>query len=58
MQSQQSIILYKVTHDLSTSSPEEDEKYAVKTSRSTSSVTNYTVRQTRNLVIIVIYHDE
>ena len=32
MQSQQSIILYKVMHDLSTSSPEEDERYAVETS--------------------------
>ena len=37
--SQQSIMLYKITHDQSTSSPEEDWQYAVETSRSTSNVT-------------------
>ena len=33
------IMFYKITHDQSTSSPEEDSQYAVETSRSTSHVT-------------------
>ena len=32
-------MLYKITHDQSTSSPEEDQQYAVEMSRSTSHVT-------------------
>ena len=53
MKAQQSIVLYKVTRNQSTSSPEEDQQYAVETSRSTSHVTknDHIVRQT-----IILYY--
>ena len=48
---------YKITHDQSTSSPEEDYQYAVETSRSTSHVTTSWEKR-KNLALIVIRHDE
>ena len=48
---------YKITHDQSTSSPEEDYQYAVETSRSTSHVTTSWDKR-KNLALIVIRHDE
>ena len=49
-------MLYKITHDQSTSSPEEDQQYAVETSPSTSR--DYIMRQMKNLAFIVIHHQE
>ena len=48
---------YKITHDQSTSSPEEDYQYAVETSRSTSHVTTSWDKR-KNLALIVIRYDE
>ena len=53
-QSQQGIMLYKIAHDQSTSSPEAEcsRNVAIYITR------DYTVRQTKNLAFIVIHHDE